>query len=358
MKRNYYYDNARFLIVFLVLLVHVISPDRGETAKGVYLNPLTRNDFFIALSALIQLFIMPSIFIISGYFFKKDVSTDYVKSIVERFLIPLIIFDVILKIVTPSDLNPTELFTEPFYILWFLGVIIAFKFLAPFIYRLNLYIALVLILLVSFTPHFEYNGLQWGGVNLIKYLPYYIIGMIFKTNSLDLSQFNFKFFHRFLAAIFFLTIFISLYHFKVDFNEVLPEGDDEGYIIGIRLIAQKYSLFKGIIIDITYRILTLILCFCFFILVPKLETFFTKYGNNTMYPYLLHIFLIYFILDKGIKIYSHQPSEWWWYIILFAFTCLMMVGLSSRFIVRPLKPIIAPNLDRFFKFLFKKGGDE
>ena len=132
-KRTPYYDNARYLLILFVMFAHLFSPDRGT---------LTNNTFCSSLAFLINLFVMPVMFIISGYFSKEKIDTKYTKSLIETLLIPLIVFELIFRTVVSETLNPTDLFIEPFYILWFLGVLLSCKFLAPFLHKLNLYTVL------------------------------------------------------------------------------------------------------------------------------------------------------------------------------------------------------------------------
>ncbi len=338
-KRNPYFDNARYVLILLVMFAHLFSPDRGV---------LTNNTFCIAFTFLINLFVMPAMFIISGYFSKKNINIRYIKSIIETLLIPLIVFELIFRIVVSDKLNPTDLFTEPFYILWFLGVLLSCKFLAPSLYRLNLYFVLCVTLLIGFSTHFEYKYLQWGGINLMKYLPYFIIGMIMQTNKINLSQFNFTKHHKLLSLIFFTLVFLGLYIAKPEFHEVLPEGDDEEKIMGIRLIVLKYGAIKSLTVDIIYRVLSVFLSFGFFILVPSKNTIYTYIGKYTIYAYLLHIFIVHFGIRKGLGIYDHQSSEWWYYVALVFSAFLMPPLLSSRIVRGLTKWVISPDLDKTF----------
>lgn len=353
-KRNFYYDNAKTILIFLVVVVHAFSPDRGEISKGVYENFLTRNHFCIALVTVLHLFIIPSFLIISGYFSSTNITDRSVKNVIEKTLWPLLVFDLVFKLTVPSNINPTNLFTEHFYILWFLGILLIYKFLAPYLEKLNLLFALVLVLILSFTAHFEYQYLQWGGTNLIKYMPYFLTGMILKVRKIDLSQIKVLKRWKILSISLFLSSFFIIYFMKVDFNEVLASGDAEHLSLGIRLIIKKYDTLPSISIDAIYRITSVILCLSFLLLVPKKKTFYSKFGPYTLYVYLLHIFIIHFVLDSGFKIYAHKASEWWYYIFLISTSLGLIPVLSSCFVRFAFKWVISPDFDKgFLKNIYK-----
>lgn len=353
-KRNFYYDNAKTILIFLVVFVHAFSPDRGEISKGVYENFLTRNHFCIALVTVLHLFIIPSFLIISGYFSSTEITNRSVKNVIEKTLWPLLVFDLLFKLTVPNDINPTDLFTEHFYILWFLGILLIYKFLAPYLEKLNLLFALTVVLILSFTAHFEYQYLEWGGTNLVKYMPYFLIGMMLKDKKIDLSQVKVLKRWKILSIALFLNSFFIIYFMKVDFNEVLASGDAEHLSLGIRLIIKKYDTLPSISIDAIYRIISVVLCFSFLLLVPKKKTLYSNFGQYTLYVYLLHIFIIHFVLDLGFKIYAHKASEWWYYAFLISTTIGLIPVLSSRFIRSVFKWAISPDFDKgFLKGIYK-----
>ena len=87
--------------------------------------------------------------------------------------------------------------------------------------------------------------------------------------------------------------------------------------------------------------LTVLLCACFFALVPRRETWFTDFGQATMYVYLLHTFVLYPVRESGLLGTDHSSD------LLVIVMVLVSVGialaLSSRLIRRIFRPIVEPQ---------------
>lgn len=185
-------------------------------------------------------------------------------------------------------------------------------------------------------------------------MPYFLIGMILKEKEIDLSKIKLQKKWKVLSIIFFMISFLTVYWMNIDFNEVLESGDAEKLTLGLRLIIKKYDTIPSLLIDMAYRTTSIILCFCFLMLVPHKKTFFSKFGQYTLYVYLLHIFIIHFILDLGLKVYSNKPS-WWSYIILVSTSIALVPVLSSHLIRRVFKWAISPNLSETpIKIIYQK----
>jgi fucose 4-O-acetylase-like acetyltransferase len=82
-ERDYYFDNAKFLLIFLVVFGHLISPvkDQSELVYTIY--------------NFIYTFHMPAFILISGYFTKGFFKKGYLRKILKKVLIPYIIFQVV-----------------------------------------------------------------------------------------------------------------------------------------------------------------------------------------------------------------------------------------------------------------------
>nr|WP_259545267.1 acyltransferase family protein [Heyndrickxia oleronia] len=110
-KRNLYFDNAKLILIFLVVFGHVISP-------------LKRNDdFLFTVYTVIYLFHMPAFILISGYFAKGYRKKGYLMKSVKKILLPYVIFQVIYSIFyffNGEEQTLTFDFLQPHWSLWFL----------------------------------------------------------------------------------------------------------------------------------------------------------------------------------------------------------------------------------------------
>jgi fucose 4-O-acetylase-like acetyltransferase len=84
----------------------------------------------------------------------------------------------------------------------------------------------------------------------------------------------------------------------------------------------------------------------FLILIPREQTWFTQFGQATMYVYLLHTFVLYPLRENGVLV-GERPL---WYILLAVlFSFGLTVLLSTKPVVKLFKPIVQPNLNWLFQ---------
>src|SRR4051812_17242655 len=80
-SRDHYFDNAKFILILLVVVGHTIEPLIGKSPslKSIYM--------------FLYFFHMPLFIFISGYFSKNLSSGDYAKKVISKLLIPYLIFE-------------------------------------------------------------------------------------------------------------------------------------------------------------------------------------------------------------------------------------------------------------------------
>src|SRR5699024_3219271 len=83
MQRNAYFDNAKFIFIFLVVFGHMIQPFIQESAAV--------NTFYM----WVYTFHMPAFIFLSGFFAKGSGSIQYISRLAKRLLIPYVIFQII-----------------------------------------------------------------------------------------------------------------------------------------------------------------------------------------------------------------------------------------------------------------------
>ena len=78
--RDYFFDNARAVLIFLVVLGHMIQPYTSES------------NYMLALYLVIYSFHMPTFLFISGYFAKHLDKPNYLENVAKKLLAPYAIF--------------------------------------------------------------------------------------------------------------------------------------------------------------------------------------------------------------------------------------------------------------------------
>lgn len=331
-SRNNYYDNCKFLLILLVILAHMISPAR----EGL----LTHNNFCNSICMLIHLFVMPSFLIISGYFSPTIIDQKHLKNLVSLVLVPYLVFEIFFKMTVPPKLDQADLFIESFYTLWFLAVLFLYRITVPFIKYLKLSPIMVALLLISFLSHLEIKWIMWGEWNFVKYAPYFLIGVWLRRKRIDISSYDASLSAKLLAAFAIFSVWLTIFFLQIDFQEVIPDSSYAGKTTGLMLLIRKYSSLDSIALDIIYRSVGLILAVCFFILFPKNKYIISKFGKNSLYPYLLHPVLMYFLEKTGF--YGNETT-----IIflgsLFLLSAIITVVLSTE--------IVGRCFNKFFRFI-------
>lgn len=346
-NRVYFYDNAKFLLILSVALVHYWSKNRHSYDTNIesMVNNLTNNAFTKTACGFIHMYIMSGFFIISGYFASHEISYKKVAHLVTFLLIPYVLLDTTAEFMFPDSKNNTLLLLEPFYILWFVAVLIVYRILTPFLQYIRLSFIFVFLLIVTIGAHIGMKELEWGAWDGIKFAPFYLLGYWLQQKEYNLSNIaNNK--TRILGFVGSLALIFGIYHFNLNYSEYITDEADAGVLSGVPYLIKNYEFPLSFIRDILLRILMVVSAFCILSLVPKRKTFFTDWGKNSLYAYLLHVFFIP-VLEKGFGIYKFDNPI---YIVFLFFAALVVMSLlSSQFLAK----IIEKFLNFIGKFLLK-----
>src|SRR5690625_3012262 len=167
MQRNAYFDNARLVLIFLVVFGHMIQPFiNGSTAV---------NTFYM----WVYTFHMPAFIFLSGFFAKGSGSLAYVGRLARRLLIPYLIFQVIYTIfyIYVGQMSvPTDLF-YPRWSLWFLLSLFCWHLLLIIFKRFPPLISLALALQLGvIVGYFSEVGHTYSLSRTIVFFPFFLAG--------------------------------------------------------------------------------------------------------------------------------------------------------------------------------------
>ncbi|OAH53609.1 MULTISPECIES: acyltransferase family protein [Bacillaceae] len=327
-KRDYYFDNVRFVLIFFVVFGHLLRP-------YIYESPL-----IYALYMSIYLFHMPAFIFVSGYFAKGIMRPGYIKKVTRKLLIPLLIFHVIYSafyfwIEHEETLSISLLIPE--WSLWFLLSLffwnillrITVKWVKP---ALAIVLAIGLGLLIGMVPE-SLHVLSIG--RTFVFFPFFLIGYYTKREWFaPLFATPARIVLLLIAAILFLFFYKNT---SIQIEWLFGSGsyDDLG--------ANSLS---GVAWRSLVYVLNVIMIAFILSIVTHKSFFFTTWGQNTLYVYLLHGFFIQ--TSRHLNTLERPPSLFVLFLTAAALTLLLSSPLAAA-LFRPFLEQKRPG------FLTKKG---
>lgn len=317
-RRDYYFDNARFFLIFLVFFGHSIQPFI-EDSNAIY-----------SLYMVIYTFHMPAFVLISGYFTKNFRRKGYITKLFKKLIIPFLIFQLVYTIYYYFLFDKPDLsfqIVEPRWSLWYLLSLFCWNLLLILFANLKRTISIPLSIII---------GLLVGGVDVISnefslsrtfvFFPIFLIGYYLERNHFTflLQSKGIKAFSLFLFAIAY-TLF---YHYPFQ----------QQWLFGSKSYAELDATFiEGFFIRFIVYVLNFTFMTAFMSLVTERQIRFTHIGRYTLYIYLLHGFIVQpfrqsFIIDllEGI----------WIIIVCGLLSFFGVLFLSSKFITTLFQPIV------------------
>lgn len=315
-SRSKYFDNAKFILIFLVVFGHMISPYKDQ------------DKVLFTLYTVIFLFHMPAFILISGYFAKGFKNKGYLLKSVQKILIPYFIFQIIYSVVYflvgKEKTLEFDLF-QPHWSLWFLLSLFFWNLLLYVFARLKWVGLLIAVLLGIAIGYFEHAGSFMSISRTFVFFPYFLLGFLLNGDHLK----------RIIGAKYSVpagvVIIISTFLF---FGLSFPENAVP-WLLGDTSYENMggMQLTDGLLRGLQY-VLTLVVVFGFLPLIPSNQYRITKIGERTLYVYLFHGFII-----KSIQsILPDAISEN--YLFLIAFSFMVCIVLGSYMIKKYTQPLV------------------
>jgi fucose 4-O-acetylase-like acetyltransferase len=323
-NRDAYFDNVKLMLIITVVVGHIIEPLIGtsHSLKSLYL--------------FIYFFHMPVFVFVSGYFSKNISSGDHANKVISKLVIPYFIFESIYSIfdywIFKRETLVYSYFT-PYWILWFLFSMIIWKVVLPYIIevRYALVVSIILAILVGYTNDVGY---YFSLSRTFVFFPFFLVGYYFNKQYLDML---FTKPIRIMSVAFILFVIILIYYFGQDFKQQWLYGSYSYESLGHK------EWYAGI-----YRVgiftLTVIISTCVLTLIPRRNlSLISNMGGRTIYVYLLHgfimKFLIYLDIYKRINTTFEKAS-------LILLGIVLAIILSTPFAPKLIKLFIKPIITR------------
>lgn len=331
-ERNYYFDNLKVLLIFLVVFGHLIE---HLGIKYVYIYKI------------IYIFHIPLFTFCSGYFSYNQTP----KKILSNIIYPYFVFQTLYCLFNIYILKADNFivdFTTPYWIMWYMlslllwnGILILYKQTDNIKVIISIIISFIFGIIAGKSPT---TGYYISLSRTLVFFPFFLLGYYFRYYNLSKATFMSNKYIPISVTI--LSLFICIYIY------LNPDNLIATWLYG----SAPYSVLKYTFVDrILIYICSIILSIMVMIITPKKKFFLSYIGKYTITVYLLHGFIIKMI-------YKYKLLAWVSFNIKsLAILCLISLSiillLSSKpvfFIFKPLTKLTNINLKKHLKKKAKK----
>lgn len=324
------WDNARFACIALVVVGHAVQRLTYDS------------DVALSLYLVVYAFHIPALAIISGYFSRSDTpSSRQMARVITDIVVPYVIFEslwTLTKWLVEGQANPN--ITRPSWTLWFLLALAIFRLVLPYLalMRWPLVWTVVLSLAVGYWPNVD-STLSLS--RTLGLLPFFTLGWWLARHGvvdrLDLLRRR-RWWVPALALGAFAAVGATAWLFVDDWRAMnLREWlfyDDHYAALG-----NAHWWAGGV--RIALIAVALVLSIAFFALVPRGTYWWTRFGQYTMYVYLLHSFVLYPFRENG-ALRNAEPT-WLWLPIVVGMSVVVAIVLSTRPVRALFRPLVEPR---------------
>lgn len=326
--RDPFLDNARYWVMLLVVIGHFMTPlaDIGPV-RGAYV--------------WLYLFHMPVFILISGYTARRYIGdARQVKRMVSTLVIPYLLVEAGLEVVEMTLAGePVSLHVlEPEWLTWFIAALFIWRLTTPI--WLALRWPIPVSILVSLVGGLSPVGDVLALPQVLGYLPFYVVGMHLRREHFDLLV---RPWVRACSVLLLLGAFVvcQLFHrgwtiYWLYWRDGYSEAPlNAGALIGI--------FNRGSLLLVGFALATAALA-----MVPQRKAWFSRFGERTLYPYLLHGFAILWLVHIGFfsTLVEHGiPGG----ILVAAGAAVFATVLMTKSVARVFRPLFEPNMSRFFR---------
>lgn len=323
------WDNAKFVLIFLVILGHFADKYSGDSSAA-------RIIFFY-----IYTFHMPAFIFISGLFSKRTVNADRLdmrKILPYLFLCILLFFYRMLSYYTVGNYKSINILDQS-CISWFMLALFSFYIIAHALKDFNskyvIAISLILAALAGFEPHI---GTFLALSRIIVYFPFFYIGYVLDIDKL-LTFLN-KTYIRIISAVILLSYVL-----------VCIFMNDRIYKLRRLITCQNsyYTLpFKNIYPFGIYRLL--FMCFSAVIILAFLSVIpnknfktLTVFGSRTLAVYFWHLPVMEWLFAISAYDKALMSSDLNFVLISVASSIVLLLIFSLKIFSIPINYIIKPK---------------
>ncbi|MFC3995001.1 acyltransferase family protein [Nocardiopsis sediminis] len=323
-KRDALLDNAKFLLILLVVVGHAISPTAdSHLASAVY--------FWI------YLFHMPAFVLISGYLSKSfDGSGRRVDKLLTTVAVPYLVFWGIYALQSLSvGRSLPESPADPVWLTWFLAALFVWRLTVPIWKRIRWPFAVAVA--VSLAGGVVATGDILGISRIISLTPFFVAGLLLEQRHFDfLKQTWVRVWAGCTVLVTAAACYLYLERLSLEWvywRESLTDRDVDLLPVGL----PARIVFLALAFALTAAVLSL---------TPRRTTWFTALGALTMYVYLLHGLVIRVGDSLGwYELTGSFAGPLGSFVVNTVAAVALTFVLCSPWVRRSTKWIVEPNVD-------------
>ena len=344
------WDNARFVLIVLVVIGHMISTIRTTT------------DFGFAAYAFLYLFHMPAMIMLSGLFVKPEVNPKAIRSTIQLIVIWLLWEGIwaIIKFAVNDQTPGRGFLVNSSWTLWFLVTLATLRIIFPYIARLRhpLTFSIVLALIGGLSPVI---GTNFSVARTLAFLPFFVIGWKIKDQNLlggdwfmrprALTRIAAAAVLGLIAAAFFLP---AMHKSSWRIDKWLTHRDSYQWLFDNaplgNLVPEGWFATAGLGILVTAILMLVagIMTLALLILVPRAENGMTPWGSRTLFVYLLHGVVIWSLREAGVIDAAGELGNWGFLMLIVGAIGLSML-LSMKWVTKVFAIVVEPKFDWMLK---------
>ena len=318
--RLYYFDNAKFILIFLVVLAHALSPLKSKSA------------FCNVLWSVVNYFHMPAMIFISGFFAKRyitktrEIKVQRVTTYIILYLAAQVSVALFEKFVLGTAVAPSLMAARSS--LWFLQCLIAWYVMLPILGYFD-----PKAIMIVFTVFGLLIGYENGAANFLSvsrvfvHLPFFMAGYYIKQEHIEKLSARKK--YKWMAlAVFAAVIAICAIWPRMAIGAVITCSTPYAKIPALNAMPWLLKWTARL----WFYLIAAALIAGFLALVPRGRAIFTGLGKETLSVYILHRFL--YLAHLKYKWYLPFASPW-------GIAALSLIALVVT-VVFSLKPFTLP----------------
>lgn len=317
-ERESYFDNAKFILIFLVVFGHLMQ------------SFITEYTSIRVLYIYIYTFHMPAFVLISGFFAKSFHKPGYIIKMTKKLILPYVFFQCVYSVFYYFLLGKSSFsieFFAPEWSLWFLLSLFFWNVMLFVFAKLTPCIAMPIAIIIGLSAGYvdQIDGYLSLSRTLV-FFPFFLAGYY-------LTKRHFQYLQTSLAKWIGAGIITIILSFIIAHPAL-----NENWFLGSKPYANFVdNRFLGLFIRLFIYTISFASISAFFSFVPRKHLFFTKWGKNTLYVYLLHGFLIKFLREGSIQNVDYKVQT---IFLLMAISLGITILLSSKIVTTIVQPVI------------------
>ena len=287
--REYYFDNLKFILIFLVVLGHFVelSMNKSNNAKIIW--------------TFLYSFHMPLFVFISGYFAKNAIKNKNINRSILFFVVYLLMKTIFLLVDKCCGFNPNLNLSTVNSVPWYIFAMGSWYLISILIRNINKKYIFIFSIILALIVGFEKNiGDTWGLSRIIVFYPFFLLGLYITRDSLMKTVKNRKI--RILSILYLIVLILIFICFTDKMNLLKPIFLGKISYNALNNSIEPY----GVMIRACWYVVSAMTGIAIMSLVPKGETIVSTLGQRTISVYFYHaiIFRICTKLEISFRVYE------------------------------------------------------